>query len=508
MAKAITAAERRYQDHLRQVGVRTAENYARMLAKLRNDEVARVVSILKAKYPTTQWPLVAPVLVNETYLANWYRAVIVASGMPQVGPTARALAGSADAVSEYAGFFEQQLANYAKNRAGAEIVSVTGTMKEAVQRVLNTAISQDVNISVEKLARAVSREMADKNFWMARRIAQTEMMNALAEAGQETADVLQVPYTKTWCISGVGNTRETHEVMDGQEVGQDDFFELVDCVMRYPHDTGSNPPAGEIINCACSCIRRPQSASDRRTVTVDKRPQISEEEQRIRDFASNLPADIPVEARRAFAENFVALEDKLGIKKGDPMSVEAADMQSANPNYSPGSAYSVNCATCAPAYELRRRGFDVTAKGNVKGSGSLNERVAHDPWQVWQNADGTAARPVTFLDYMTEKGIDKMTEEHYVSFLDRYCAEPGTYEIAVTWGKTENGHATILERLADGSIKQVEPQLYLDIYGKGPYRDIKWLLMGAAESPTAISGVMRLGDKIFNPEWSGLFGVK
>lgn len=258
MAKGITAAERRYQDHLRQVGVRTANNYANMLARLRNNELARVIAQLKERYHVTQWPLVAPVLINETYLANWYRGVIVSSGLPQVGPTARALVGSADAVSQYAGMFEKQLANYAQTRAGAEIVSVTGTLKETVQLVLNTAISEDVNIGVEQLAQQLAREMAGKNLWQARRIAQTEMMNALAEAGQETADVLQVPYTKTWCISGVGNTRETHEVMDGQEVDQDDLFELVDCVMRYPHDTGSNPPAGEIINCACSCIRRPK----------------------------------------------------------------------------------------------------------------------------------------------------------------------------------------------------------------------------------------------------------
>jgi hypothetical protein len=258
MAKTITAAERRYQDHLRQVGVRTAENYARMLARLRNEELARVVSILKSRYPTTQWPLVAPVLINETYLASWYKAIIVAAGMPQVGPTARALAGSADAVGSLSGYFEKQLANYAENRAGAEIVSVTGTLKETVQQILGDAIREDANIGIEALTNRLAVGMKGKNTWQARRIAQTEMMNALAEAGQETADVLQIPYTKTWCVSGLGNTRETHLVMDGQEVDEDDVFTLENCVMRYPHDTGSNPPAGEIINCACSCIRRPK----------------------------------------------------------------------------------------------------------------------------------------------------------------------------------------------------------------------------------------------------------
>ena len=257
--KDIKPGERRYQDYLRQRGVRTANNYTRMLARLRNAEVERVVKLLAERYDPRQWALAAPVYINEIgYLPEWYRGLIVAAGLPQVGPTARALVGSADAVSGYAGYFEERLAAYAAERAGAEISSVSGTLKETVQQVIGEAVARDVNIGVEQLARTVRRVMPEKNAWQARRIAQTEMMNALAEAGDETAQLLGVGYVKTWCISGLGNTRETHAEMDGVTVEADGYFELRDCVMRYPHDTRSKPPASQIVNCACSCIRRPQ----------------------------------------------------------------------------------------------------------------------------------------------------------------------------------------------------------------------------------------------------------
>ena len=37
-------------------------------------------------------------------------------------------------------------------------------------------------------------------------------------------------------------------------------------------------------------------------------------------------------------------------------------VKGANPNYSRGSAYGVNCQRCVQAYEFRRRGYDVVAK--------------------------------------------------------------------------------------------------------------------------------------------------
>ena len=55
------------------------------------------------------------------------------------------------------------------------------------------------------------------------------------------------------------------------------------------------------------------------------------------------------------------VEQSTGAKKGTSMAIQDA-VKGANPNYSRGSAYGVNCQRCVQAYEFRRRGYDVVAK--------------------------------------------------------------------------------------------------------------------------------------------------
>ena len=261
MAKAITAAERRYQDYLRQRGVRVSNTYTRLLVSYRRAELERVLRELARTTDPAMWEFAAGTYINEAgYLPGWYQGIITTAGLPQVSATAKALAGAAEAVTDavQAGYFQQVLMDYATNRAGAEIVSVTGTMKEAVQKTIGKTIRENPDIGVEKLTKAIAEAYQPTNLWEARRIAQTEMMNGLAEADQQTADYLGIEHTKQWCISGVGNSRESHIAMDGVVVDADEPFQLVDCVMRYPHDTSTNPPAGEVVNCSCTLIRRPK----------------------------------------------------------------------------------------------------------------------------------------------------------------------------------------------------------------------------------------------------------
>lgn len=55
------------------------------------------------------------------------------------------------------------------------------------------------------------------------------------------------------------------------------------------------------------------------------------------------------------------VEQATGAKKETSMAIQDA-VKGANPNYSRGSAYGVNCQRCVQAYEFRRRGYDVVAK--------------------------------------------------------------------------------------------------------------------------------------------------
>lgn len=84
------------------------------------------------------------------------------------------------------------------------------------------------------------------------------------------------------------------------------------------------------------------------------------------------------------------VEQATGAKKEAPMGIQDA-VSGANPNYSRGSAYGVNCQRCVQAYELRRRGYDVIAKpkppkNNIVSWGSecfIQPGAYQQSWQAY-----------------------------------------------------------------------------------------------------------------------------
>ena len=250
--------------------------------------------------------------------------------------------------------------------------------------------------------------------------------------------------------------------------------------------------------------------------------------------------------QKAIEQNNKDLEKALGIKQGAKMSVAEADKQNANPHlideyiedpngdfetidgtryrknpeYNPNDKkhyeqFKVNCATCATAYVLRLRGFDVKAKGNVKGSGSLNEKIsnANEYLNVWKNLDGTKAEAVHTDDWMKKNGIKKMTTDDYRNYFEKTCKEKGVYVVMVKWSDDPSGHATILQRDTDGVLYYIEPQKYEMNKGADGKRSLDDLLMRQdgsqklASNPTHSYGVLRVDDKIFNIDYAALFEI-
>lgn len=56
-------------------------------------------------------------------------------------------------------------------------------------------------------------------------------------------------------------------------------------------------------------------------------------------------------------------------------------LKGTNPNYGSGSEWATNCQRCVPAYEMRRRGMEVSAKPYAPDDRHL---ISH-PYDVWQN---------------------------------------------------------------------------------------------------------------------------
>lgn len=254
--KRISRSQRRHLDYLRLEGLKVGKVYQNRLIKLRRAEVKRVLEQCKAYGSIDHWAEVIDMHLDESYLYDWYKGLYVRAGLPKAKSVARDLSMGKAAPDE--GYWESELINYSQNRAGNEIVLVQGTLRDNLVGITRKVMEADTAMPIEKLAKRIFAEYQAIELWQARRIAQTETMIGLADAGEIAARSLGVRYDKQWVISGLGNTRETHEIMDGVVVDMDEPFTLPDCQMMYPHDGSLGAPAGEIINCACDVLHIPK----------------------------------------------------------------------------------------------------------------------------------------------------------------------------------------------------------------------------------------------------------
>ena len=254
--RRISSAERRHQDYLRKKGLAVGRIYEGKLLKARKAEVKRVLNLCREwNDPDSIETVINGHLDESGYYFDWQKRLFLNAGLPRAKSIVRDL--SRAKAEDVPGLWESELTRYAEQRAGENIVSVTGSLKEKLVAITRGLMAEDT-YGVEKLTQMIFKEYNTIAEWMVRRIAQTETMIGLAEAGDVAARSLDIGFTKTWAVSGLGNTRDSHLAMDGIEVDADEPFRLEDCLMMYPHDSSFGAPAGEIINCACDCIRRPK----------------------------------------------------------------------------------------------------------------------------------------------------------------------------------------------------------------------------------------------------------
>lgn len=255
--RRISTAERKHQDYLRRKGLKVGHVYEARLLRARAHEVKRVLAICQDYQNPAHWPGLIDTHLDETgYLPKWFDGLYSDTGLPMCKSTARDL-NKAKAAEDEA-LWLNSLQTYATNRAGSNIVIVSGTLRETLINILRDELAEEVTVGVEKLTKRIYEKYRELAKWQVRRIAQTETMVAMADAADIAAKTLDIEYTKQWCISGLGNTRDTHQMMDGVEVDQYEPFILPGGDLMYPHDGSLGADAAEIINCACCCIRRPK----------------------------------------------------------------------------------------------------------------------------------------------------------------------------------------------------------------------------------------------------------
>lgn len=117
------------------------------------------------------------------------------------------------------------------------------------------------------------------------------------------------------------------------------------------------------------------------------------------------------------------------------------DLKSSNPNYELNDGpWGTNCQRCVPTYELRRRGYDVTALPKPSNAGT-NDLSFH-PFDVWEN-------PV--VQRASGNGREDI-ESQMAQWGDGSRAQ-----VTVIWEDGDLGHTFIAEQV-NGQTRFIDPQ--------------------------------------------------
>lgn len=118
------------------------------------------------------------------------------------------------------------------------------------------------------------------------------------------------------------------------------------------------------------------------------------------------------------------------------------DLEAVNPNYELGAQWQENCQRCVPAYELRRRGYDVTALPRISGEETDESSLPVSPFRVWKNPE---------IISCSGDGLEDIREN-----MEKW-GDGARAEISVVWNKTNSGHVFVAEQV-NGETRFYDPQ--------------------------------------------------
>lgn len=145
-------------------------------------------------------------------------------------------------------------------------------------------------------------------------------------------------------------------------------------------------------------------------------------------------------------------------KQGRPMGIDRADRSNANPLFDLRNDCRNNCQSCVPAYEMRRRGYDVEA---LPFDSEVQQRIRKDSTLAWINPS-TGRQP-------SRRHVGIRSTDAAIRRI-RERIQPGQrYAMEFGWNKMDEngrivmgeGHVVALERpVASGgrNIMVVDPQ--------------------------------------------------
>lgn len=160
-------------------------------------------------------------------------------------------------------------------------------------------------------------------------------------------------------------------------------------------------------------------------------------------------------------------ESVAGVTRGKPMTLSEADGTSVNPKFKEGGDYTINCQTCALAYELRCRGYNVEAKpqgsATAGGSGGLGKLLAMASYSAYIDIE-TGLFPkqshIECKDTRKKSTCMKMLNE-----IDSIMNPGERYAFRLRWSKQKSGHIFNLAKDNNGEFYLIDSQS--GVFAKG-----------------------------------------
>ena len=234
------------------IALRQTAPFRGRLKKLRKQQIDDLFKNLE-RVPLNDWIYAIPEFVTEPYMYNYLYTLYQKVG------TSNAKRATQKFVNRKEDVWEGVMDSWFKQNAGSKILTITGTFKEWLTKEIGEQLNAQLGVEniVQNIYKQTSLNFAEVAEWEIRRIVQTETMTALNVSSNESVRALQIPYTKTWVISG-NNTRPAHLEMDNTTIEANELFNVDGEDMEYPTDASHGASAGNIINCACGVIYNPK----------------------------------------------------------------------------------------------------------------------------------------------------------------------------------------------------------------------------------------------------------
>lgn len=236
----------------RVIALRQTAPFRGRLKKLRKQQIDDLFKNLE-RVPLNDWIYAIPEFVTEPYMYEYLNKLYRIVG------TSNAKRATEKFVNRKEDVWEGVMDSWFKQNAGSKILTITGSFKEWLTEEIGQQLNEKLGIEniVQNIYKQTSLNYSEIAEWEIRRIVQTETMTALNVSSNESVNALQIPYTKTWVISG-NNTRPGHLAMDGVTIEANELFNVDGEDMEYPTDASHGAGAGNIINCACGVIHNPK----------------------------------------------------------------------------------------------------------------------------------------------------------------------------------------------------------------------------------------------------------